>query len=50
VLGASTTSLAVGGTSLMRVSYQGELSALADALRSRGWRVNVGNNALSIKR
>jgi hypothetical protein len=50
VQGASTTSLAVGGTSLMRVSYQGELSALADALRSRGWRVNVGNNALSIKR
>lgn len=50
VQGASTTSLAVGGTSLMRVSYQGELSALADALRARGWRVNVGNNALSIKR
>jgi hypothetical protein len=50
VQGASTTSLAVGGTSLMRVSYQGELSALADALRSRGWRVTVGNNALSIKR
>jgi hypothetical protein len=50
VQGASTTSLAVGGTSLMRVSYQGELSALAEALRSRGWRVNVGNNALSIKR
>jgi hypothetical protein len=50
VQGASTTSLAVGGTSLMRVSYQGELNALAEALRSRGWRVNVGNNALSIKR
>jgi hypothetical protein len=50
VQGASTTSLAVGGTSLMRVSYQGELSALAEALRARGWRVNVGNNALSIKR
>ena len=50
VQSATTTSLAVGGTSLMRVAYQGELSALADALRSRGWRVNVGNNALSIKR
>lgn len=50
VQGASTTSLAMGGTSLMRVSYQGELSALADALRARGWRVTVGTNALSIKR
>lgn len=50
VQGASTTSLAVGGTSLMRVSYQGELDALANALRARGWRVAVGKNALSIKR
>lgn len=50
VQGASTTSLAVGGTSLMRVTYAGELSALADALRARGWQVRVGNNALSIKR
>lgn len=50
VQGASTTSLAVGGTSLMRVSYAGELSALAEALRARGWRVTVGKNALSIKR
>lgn len=50
VQGASTTSLAVGGTSLMRVSYAGELSTLADALRARGWRVTVGKNALSIKR
>ncbi len=50
VQGASTTSLAMGGTSLMRVTYAGELSALADALRARGWRVTVGNNALSIRR
>ncbi len=50
VQSASTTSLAVGGTSLMRVSYQGELGALAEALRARGWRVTVGSNALSIKR
>jgi hypothetical protein len=50
VQGASTTSLAMGGTSLMRVTYAGELSALADALRGRGWRVTVGNNALSIRR
>jgi hypothetical protein len=50
VQGASTTSLAMGGTSVMRVSYAGELSGLADALRARGWRVTVGNNALSIRR
>ena len=50
VQGASTTSLAVGGTSLMRVSYAGELNTLAEALRARGWRVTVGANALSIRR
>lgn len=50
VQGASTTSLAMGGTSLMRVTYAGELSALAAALRARGYTVAVGNNALSIRR
>ena len=50
VKGAATTSLAMGGTSLMRVTYEGELSALAEALRARGWKVSVGSNALSIKR
>lgn len=50
VQGASTTSLAMGGTSLMRVSYAGELNSLAEALRARGWRVTVGANALSIRR
>ncbi|MFN5243122.1 MAG: heavy-metal-associated domain-containing protein [Novosphingobium sp.] len=50
VQGASTTSLAMGGTSVMRVTYAGELAALADALRARGWRVTMGPNALSIRR
>lgn len=50
VQGASTTSLAMGGTSLMRVSYAGELTALAAALRARGYSVAVGNNALSIRK
>ncbi|MDP3907237.1 heavy-metal-associated domain-containing protein [Novosphingobium sp.] len=50
VQGASTTSLAMGGTSVMRVSYAGDLSALAAALRARGWQVSVGSNALSIRR
>ena len=50
VQGAATTSLAMGGTSVMRVSYAGEIGALADTLRARGWRVTVGANALSIRR
>jgi hypothetical protein len=50
VQNAATTSLAMGGTSVMRVSYVGDLATLADALRSRGWKVAVGNNALSIRR
>ena len=50
VQGAATTSLAMGGTSVMRVTYAGEIGALADILRARGWRVMVGANALSIRR
>ena len=50
VQGASTTSLAMGGTSVMRVTYAGELTALAAALRARGWQVSVGAGALSIRR
>lgn len=50
VKGAATTSLAMGGTSVMRVTYEGDIGTLADALRARGYRVAVGNNALSIRR
>ena len=50
VRGASTSSIAIGGTSVMRVTYSGELDALAAALRARGWQVSVGSNALSIRR
>ncbi len=50
VQAASTSSLAMGGTSVMRVSYSGEIGALAAALRARGWTVAVGGNALSIRR
>ncbi len=50
VKGASTTSIAIGGTSVMRVTYAGDLDALAAALRARGWQVSVGSNALSIRR
>jgi hypothetical protein len=50
VRGAQTTSLAIGGTSVMRVSYAGSIDDLRDALRSRGWTVAAGSNVLSIKR
>jgi len=50
VQGAGTTSLAIGGTSVMRVTMAGDLEALAAGLRARGWQVTVGNGALSIKR
>ncbi|MFA7586150.1 MAG: heavy-metal-associated domain-containing protein [Novosphingobium sp.] len=50
VQGASTSSIAIGGTSVMRVTLAGDLNSLAAALRSRGWQVSVGSNALSIKR
>lgn len=50
VQGASTSSIAIGGTSVMRVSTTTDLETLAAALRARGWRVQVGTNALSIRR
>jgi hypothetical protein len=50
VKGAATSSIAIGGTSVMRVSYAGELGELAAALRARGFSVTVGSNSLSIRR
>ncbi|MEP1422053.1 MAG: heavy-metal-associated domain-containing protein [Erythrobacter sp.] len=50
IRGVSVTSTAMGGTSVMRVSFAGELSALAAELRSRGFAVNEGANALAISR
>jgi hypothetical protein len=50
VRGAATTSIAIGGTSVMRVTYAGAIEDLAAALRGRGWQVTVGSNALSIRR
>jgi hypothetical protein len=50
VQGASTSSIAIGGTSVMRVTFAGDLDALAAALRARGWQVSTANNALSIRR
>jgi hypothetical protein len=50
VQGASTTSIAIGGTSVMRVTIAGDLEALAAGLRARGWQVTVGSGALGIRR
>jgi hypothetical protein len=50
VQAAATTSIAIGGTSVMRVNASGSLEELAGALRARGWQVSVGSNALSIRR
>jgi hypothetical protein len=46
----ATTSIAIGGTSVMRVTFAGDLEALAAALRAQGWKVTQGANALSIRK
>ena len=51
VTSALTTNPAVGGTSVMRVTYVGDAAGLAAALRAQGWNVQVvGGNALTISR
>ena len=50
VQGAATSSVAIGGTSVLRVTYAGNLKTLAAALRAQGWKVTAGANALSIRR
>lgn len=50
VRGASISSTAIGGTSVMSVSYAGSLDELAAALRARGFTVQQGSNALLISR
>jgi hypothetical protein len=50
VEGAATTSIAIGGTSVMRVTFGGTAAELAAALRSRGWQVTVAGNTLRIHR
>ncbi|GAB5488139.1 MAG: hypothetical protein Pars2KO_17090 [Parasphingorhabdus sp.] len=50
VTSAATSSLALGGVSVMRVTYSGDINALAGALRSRGWQVQQGAGALRISR
>ena len=44
------TSTAMGGTSVMSVSYTGSATELAAALRTRGFTVNQSGNTLAISR
>jgi hypothetical protein len=50
VRGAQTASLALGGVSVMRVTYAGDLGALAAALQARGFQVQQGVGTLRIRR
>jgi hypothetical protein len=50
VSSATTTSLALGGVSLMRVTYDGSQAALRAALEARGWQVQEGAGVLRIRR
>jgi len=50
VQGAATVSLAIGGTSVMRVTAVGGAERLATALRAQGWKVSSGGGTLRIGR
>ncbi|MEA1084633.1 heavy-metal-associated domain-containing protein [Sphingomonas sp. CD22] len=50
VRAASTTSLALGGLSLMRVTYDGDPDALRAALEVRGYQVSGSGQTLRIRR
>jgi hypothetical protein len=50
VTSALTTSLALGGTSTMRVTYMGDSSALQAALEAQGWSVRGSGTSLRISR
>lgn len=50
VRSATTTSLALGGISVMRVAYDGSQAGLRAALESRGWSVQEGPGVLRIRR
>lgn len=51
VTSALTTNVALGGTSVMRVTFAGDAAALAAALQAQGWNVQLaGGNTLRISR
>ena len=50
VRAATTSSLAIGGVSVMRITYSGSQAELAKALRARGFTVREGAGGLSVSR
>lgn len=50
VRSAATTSLALGGVSVMRVTFDGDVATLRAALEGRGWQVQEGPGTLRIRR
>ena len=50
VSGANTTSMAIGGVSVMRLNYSGDPAALASALEARGFQVGRSGATLRIRR
>jgi hypothetical protein len=50
VRSAVTTSLALGGISVMRVGFDGPVASLRAALEARGWQVQEGPGVLLIRR
>ncbi|MEY2943933.1 MAG: hypothetical protein RLY97_1947 [Pseudomonadota bacterium] len=50
VTSTATSSIAIGGTSVMRVTFSGNANELAAALRARGWQVSVTGGTLRIHR
>ena len=42
--------IAIGRTSVMRVTFAGDINGLADGVALAGWQVNQGSSALGISR
>jgi hypothetical protein len=50
VRSASTSSLALGGVSVMRVAFDGDVDMLRLGLAARGYRVSVSGDTIRIRR
>lgn len=50
VRSSNTTSLALGGLSVIRVNFAGDINLLRTELASRGWTVEAGTDTLRIRR
>jgi hypothetical protein len=50
VRGAAVTSAAIGGTSVLTVSFAGDAAGFAAALRGRGYTVRQSGNSFAISR